>query len=51
MSEVVAGLIRLGLRAGAGGTGGPSPSRRGMPVVEIGHPVTADDVRSLEDDG
>jgi hypothetical protein len=47
MSEVVADLIRVGLRRDA-----PTPvtSRRGMPVVSVGRTVTADDVRSLDDE-
>jgi predicted transcriptional regulator len=48
MSEVIAELIRGGLRRG------PSDlptSRRGMPQVSVGRPVTAEDVRSLDDEG
>ncbi len=47
MSEVIAELIRLGLRSGPDQ---PATSRRGLPVVTLGHPVTAGDVRSLDDD-
>jgi predicted transcriptional regulator len=47
MSEVVADLIRVGLRRDALT---PVTSRRGMPVVSVGHTVTADDVRSLDDE-
>ena len=47
MSEVVAELIRLGLPAA---TTGPIESARGMPVVAVGRPVTAEDVRSLDDE-
>ncbi|MFN0089827.1 MAG: antitoxin [Acidimicrobiales bacterium] len=47
MSEVIAELIRLGMRrdrpARAWG-------RRGMPVLSVGRPITAEDVRSLDDD-
>jgi hypothetical protein len=47
LSEVIADLIRLGLRRG------PSDlrsSRRGMPLTSVGRPVTVEDVRSLDDD-
>lgn len=47
ISDVVADLIRLGLRSDRSDV---STSRRGMPLVSIGRPVTANDVRSLEDD-
>ena len=48
MSEVIAELIRLGLqRPGAA----PTSSRRGMPQLSVGRPVTAEDVRSLDDEG
>lgn len=46
MSDVVADLIRLGIQRPAE----RASSRRGMPVVSVGHPVTADDVRSLDDE-
>ena len=49
MSAVVADLIRMGLRGTAEPTP-PSRGRRGMPVVSVGRRVTADDVRSLDDD-
>jgi predicted transcriptional regulator len=49
MSEVIAELIRLGLRRGV-----PVPavatSVRGMPQLSVGRTVTAEDVRSLDDD-
>jgi hypothetical protein len=47
MSDVVAELIRLGL-----GRQSPTPvtSRRGMPVVSVARTVTAEDVRSLDDE-
>lgn len=47
MSDVVADLLRLALtrpRAPA------ASSPRGMPVVSVGRPVTAEDVRSLDDE-
>ncbi len=47
MSEVIAELIRLGLRQGRSE---PTSSRRGMPLVSVGRPVTAEDVRSLDDE-
>jgi hypothetical protein len=47
MSEVVAELMRLGLRQGRA----PVPtSPRGLPVVSVGRPVTSDDIRSLDDE-
>ena len=48
MSDVIADLIRLGLRRGAGDL---LTSRRGMPQVSVGRPVTDEDVRSLDDEG
>lgn len=47
LSDVVADLIRLGLR---GSPSEVSTSRRGMPLVSIGRPVTANDVRTLDDE-
>jgi len=47
MSEVIADLIQLGLRSPAAA---PSLNARGMPVVSVGRSVTAEDVRSLDDD-
>jgi hypothetical protein len=47
MSEVIAELIRLGLRHEASAVDSGS---RGLPVVTIGRPITAQDVRSLDDD-
>ncbi len=46
MSEVIAELVRSGLRREA-----PEipVSRRGMPAIAVGRPVTAEDVRSLDD--
>ena len=46
MSDVVADLIRLGLNRPAA----PTAGRRGLPLVSIGRPVTAEDVRSLVDE-
>jgi predicted transcriptional regulator len=47
MSEVIAELIRLGLRRAPSE---PTTSRRGMPQLSVGRSVTAEDVRSLDDD-
>ena len=48
MSEVVADLMRLGLRRpGSEPPAGP----RGMPQRSIGRLITAEDVRSLDDEG
>jgi hypothetical protein len=47
MSEVVAELIRRGL---VGPAVAPSQSRRGMPTVSVGRPITAEDVRALDDE-
>lgn len=47
MSEVVAELIRRGL---ARPTVAPAQSRRGMPTVSVGRPITAEDVRALDDE-
>jgi hypothetical protein len=47
MSEVITELIRLGLRP-------PEPTStgsRGLPQLSVGHPATAEDVRSLDDEG
>ena len=47
LSRVVTELIRLAL----GPVGVPNPpAAAGLPTVRIGRPVTADDVRSLEDE-
>ncbi|MGD9793746.1 MAG: CopG family transcriptional regulator [Acidimicrobiia bacterium] len=48
MSEVIAELIRLGLRRESNSP--PTSGPRGMPQVSIGRPVTMEDVRSLDDD-
>jgi predicted transcriptional regulator len=47
MSDVIAELIRLGLRQGRAEL---PKSTRGLPIVAVGRPVTAEDVRSLDDD-
>lgn len=47
MSEVIAALIRDGLAVESRST---TASRRGFPVVTVGHPVTSQDVRSLDDE-
>lgn len=47
MSEVIAELIRQGLRQGQAK---PAATRRGMPQVSVGRPITAEDVRSLDDE-
>ncbi len=47
MSEVIAELIRQGLRRGQAEV---ATSVRGMPQVSVGRPISAEDVRSLEDD-
>jgi hypothetical protein len=48
MSEVIAELIRLGLRREP--TSEQLASRRGMPLLSVGRMVTVEDVRSLDDD-
>ena len=48
MSEVVVALARAGLQAPA--TEPVASSRRGVPAVRIGRPITAEDVRSLDDE-
>ena len=48
MSEVVVALARAGLQSQS-----PSPmptSARGLPIVQVGRPITAEDVRSLDDE-
>lgn len=47
MSEVVTALIRGGL---AQPTAAPPQSPRGMPSVSVGRPITAEDVRALDDE-
>ncbi|MEZ5320853.1 MAG: hypothetical protein R2698_02000 [Microthrixaceae bacterium] len=50
MSDVIAQLIRLGLRQTSPPPRPDRPDGRGMPSVSVGRPVSAEDVRSLEDD-
>jgi len=47
MSEVIATLIRQGLRRDEPTI---SVGVRGLPQVSVGRPITAEDVRSLDDD-
>lgn len=47
MSEVVTELIRMGLSP----AGSVQASAKGMPTISVGRKVTAEDVRSLEDEG
>jgi predicted transcriptional regulator len=47
MSEVITELIRLGIRRD---TPSVDTSSRGLPTVSVGRPITAEDVRSLDDD-
>jgi predicted transcriptional regulator len=47
MSDVIAELVRLGLRRDRVDI---ATSGRGLPVVSVGRPITAEDVRSLDDD-
>lgn len=49
LSEVVADLVRRGLEPVASRPAARSP-RTGLPLVSVGHLVTSDDVRSLEDE-
>jgi hypothetical protein len=48
MSDVIAELIRLGL-----GQNPPkvATTKRGMPQMSVGRTITAEDVRSLDDEG
>lgn len=48
-SETVAELIRRGLGQGGRAEISRSP-RTGLPVVHVGHVITTEDVRALEDD-
>lgn len=49
ISDVVAELIRLGLQPNAGRPEAPVTGPRGLPTVQLGRPVTSEDVRSLDD--
>jgi predicted transcriptional regulator len=48
MSDVVVDFVRLGIRRAGTDV---ATSRRGLPVVSVGRAVTAEDVRSLDDEG
>jgi phosphoribosylcarboxyaminoimidazole (NCAIR) mutase len=48
MSEVVVALARAGLHSRVPSS--IATSTRGMPVVSVGRPITAEDVRSLDDE-
>ena len=48
MSDIVVALARAGLGSQLPAEIGTS--RRGLPVVRVGRPVTAEDVRSLDDE-
>lgn len=48
MSDVVVALARAGLRSPSSADIGSSP--RGVPIVRVGRPITAEDVRSLDDE-
>ena len=48
MSEVISDLIRLGVRKSRDDV---AVTDRGLPQVSAGRPITAEDVRSLDDDG
>lgn len=48
LSQVISELVRLGLKPGD-----PEPvaaTRPGLPAINVGRPITAEDVRSLEDE-
>ena len=47
LSDVIAELIRLGLE---GKVATVSSTKRGMPQVSVGRSITAEDVRSLDDE-
>jgi predicted transcriptional regulator len=46
MSEVLTEFIRRGISSQAA----PETARSGWPILSVGRPVTAEDVRSLEDE-
>lgn len=51
MSDVIVELIRVGLRRDqTAPTSTATTTVRGLPQVSVGRPITADDVRSLDDD-
>lgn len=47
MSDVIADLIRRGL---GGSSVEVSTGPRGLPITSVGRPVTAEDVRALDDE-
>lgn len=49
LSETVAGLIRRAL-GDAGGTAVTTSARTGLRVLNLGRPITSDDVRALDDE-
>lgn len=50
VSETVADLVRRGLDAVSASAGVATDPRTGLPVINVGTVVTADDVDALEDD-
>ena len=48
LSQVITDLIRLGLRPIAADD--VRASSHGLPAIRVGRPITAEDVRSLEDE-
>ncbi len=48
MSDVVVALVRAGIQMPA--SSDMRSSRRGVPIVSVGRPITAEDVRSLDDE-
>ena len=46
LSQVVAELVRLGL----GPVGSVTVPVSGLPTIRVGRPITAEDVRSVEDE-
>lgn len=49
LSETVADLMRRGLGQGGGVTVQRNPTT-GLPLVRLGHVITTEDIRALEDD-
>jgi hypothetical protein len=49
LSDTVADLMRRGLNSAGGGKVAVS-RKTGLPVVRVGHVVTSEDVRNLDDD-
>jgi len=51
LSQTVAALLRRGLQSGTGrGRGLETDPETGFPLLRSDRPITADDVRSLEDE-